>query len=156
GEVVGVAGVVGSGQLDLIQAVAGLQTPRTGRVLVDGIDITGQPGRARAAGVAYVPEDRAAEGLALGLPVATNAAAKDLWAMGSWRGIDRSALAAKSRQVMAHLNVTPAVSTAPVDSLSGGIRQRLLAGRELVGTPAVVLAGEPTRGLDPGARVAVA
>lgn len=156
GEVVGVAGVAGSGQLDLVQAVAGLSTPVSGRVLVDGADVTGAPGKARRAGVAYIPEDRAAEGLALELPVAVNAVAKDLRLVGSWKGIDRKAVENLAGRVVEHLGVRPATTTATVRRLSGGNQQRLLVGRELVREPTVVVAAEPTRGLDPGARAAVA
>jgi ABC-type uncharacterized transport system ATPase subunit len=155
GEVVGLAGVAGSGQLDLVQAVAGLCTPASGHVIIDGADVTGAPARATRAGVAYIPEDRAVDGLAMNLSVAANAVAKDLRQVGSWRGIDRRAVTELAGRVVGHLGVQPATTTAAVRRLSGGNQQRLLVGRELVRKPTVVVAAEPTRGLDPGARAAV-
>ena len=156
GEVVGIAGVAGSGQVDLVRAVAGLSVPLDGRIVVDGTDVAGAPAKARKAGVAYIPEDRAAEGLAMDLSLAVNAVAKDLRQVGSWKGIDNSAVRQLAGRAVEHLGVRPAVTKAAVRRLSGGNQQRLLVGRELAREPAVVMAAEPTRGLDPGARAAVA
>lgn len=155
GEIVGVAGVAGNGQGDLVAIAAGMQAPATGTVTVDGVDLFADPRRAREVGLAYIPEDRAADGLALGLPVWTNAVAKRTHEIGGWRGVDKGRVAHLTERMIARLGVRPARHEVAVQHLSGGNQQRLVIGRELDHEPAVVVAAEPTRGLDPGSARAV-
>jgi simple sugar transport system ATP-binding protein len=155
GEIVGVAGVAGNGQRELIDVAAGLQRPTDGSVLVDGNDVTGRPADAVAAGVAVIPDDRDHDALALQLPVWANAVAKRRDDIGSWRGLDRAAIDRLTDAAIVRLGVRPARRDVAVGTLSGGNRQRLVIGRELVEGTSVVLAAEPTRGLDPPSTAAV-
>lgn len=152
GEVVGVAGVAGNGQVELAETIAGLRAPTTGRVLVDGADVTAAgPRRARAAGLAYLPEDRLGSGLAPGLSIADNLALthrQPLWT-------DRGEAAARARDLMERFDVRATGPGAVTRSLSGGNVQKVLLARELAGgtdgdeATALVVAA-PTRGLDVG------
>jgi ABC-type uncharacterized transport system ATPase subunit len=154
GEVVGVAGVAGNGQDDLVRAIAGLLTPDAGEVLLDGRPVReGDPTVSRLLG--FVPEDRAADGLAAELPVWLNAVAKRTAEVGGWRGVDRRRVADIARRVIGRLGVVPASPALPAGALSGGNQQRLVLGRELDGAPPIVVASEPTRGLDPGSTLDV-
>jgi ABC-type uncharacterized transport system ATPase subunit len=149
GEVCGIAGVAGNGQRDLVAVLAGLQAPLAGTVVVDDIRIDGDAGAALRAGVAYVPEDRAADGLAMSMPVWANAVAKTSRKVSSWRGLDRDAIATAAERIIGHLSVRPHRPELAAGALSGGNQQRLVLGRELDGAPGVIVAAEPTRGLDP-------
>jgi len=155
GEIVGVAGVAGNGQRELVDSTAGLRHPTAGVVLVDDVDVTSRPADAVAAGVAVIPDDRDLDALALQLPVWSNAIVKRRTGIGSWRGLDRSAIDLFTDAVIARLGVRPARRDALVRTLSGGNRQRLVIGRELAGSPSVIVAAEPTRGLDPISAAAV-
>jgi general nucleoside transport system ATP-binding protein len=150
GEVLGIAGVAGNGQSELLAIVAGLRKPTAGTVQIDGRDVTGNPRAARRMGLAFVPEDRAADGLALGLPVWANAVAKRSNEVASWRGLDRAAIGAITDRAIRRLGVRPANHRIAAGSLSGGNQQRLVVGRELDTEPGVIVVAEPTRGLDPG------
>ena len=166
GQVTGIAAVAGSGQADLIGTVCGLARPEAGHVLVitDGaadddkvevVDIAGHPGRAARAGVALIPEDRERDAIAAELPVWTNAVAKRTDQIGRWFGIDRGRVRSITDRIIAALRVRPAGHDLAAGRLSGGNQQRLVIGRELDRAPTVVLAAEPTRGLDPGSALAV-
>lgn len=150
GEVLGIAGVAGNGQSELLATVAGLRKPAAGSVQIDGRDVTGNPRAARRLGLAFVPEDRAADGLALGLPVWANAVAKRTDEVRSRWGLDRAAIGAITDRAIRRLGVRPANHRIAAGSLSGGNQQRLVVGRELDTDPGVIVAAEPTRGLDPG------
>jgi simple sugar transport system ATP-binding protein len=149
GEIVGIAGVAGNGQRALTDAIAGLESPRTGAISVMGIDVSDAPPQKRfAAGLAYVPEDRLGVGLAPKLPVAENAV------MRAYRTLRRGPLlswrAAReySEQIVERFEVKVGRMDLPLASLSGGNLQRLLLGRELTSGPDVIVASQPTRGLD--------
>jgi simple sugar transport system ATP-binding protein len=149
-EVLGIAGVAGNGQAELLGAIAGLVEPTSGTVEINGRAVHGDPHAANAAGLAYIPEDRAVDGLALDLPIWANAVAKRHREVSRWKGLDRGSIAATTQRMIARLGVRPADPTAPAGKLSGGNQQRLVLGRELDGSPGVIVAAEPTRGLDPG------
>ena len=145
GEIVGVAGVAGNGQLQLAETLAGMRRPSAGRVVVNGVDTTGRgPRAARAAGLRYVPEDRLGTGLAPGLSIADNlqlTAPRPL--VASRRRADSEAIA-----IMTRFAVKARGPRDVVRRLSGGNVQKVLLGRELsVGAPVLVVAS-PTRGLD--------
>ncbi|HEY8524047.1 MAG TPA: ATP-binding cassette domain-containing protein [Acidimicrobiales bacterium] len=140
GEVLGVAGVAGNGQTDLVGLLAGRTAPESGEVAHP----VGGPGS-----VAYIPEDRARDALAAELPVWVNAVATRTHEIGSWRGLDRDRVAAITRRAIELLGVRPAAPDATAAHLSGGNQQRLVIGRELQLDPGLVVAAEPTRGLDP-------
>jgi general nucleoside transport system ATP-binding protein len=154
GEIVGIAGVAGNGQTELIEALIGLRAPDAGRVEIAGRDVTGlDVARHREAGLAYVPEDRAATGAAL------QASAADNLAMGFHRApplargalIDYRAIAARARSLIERFGIKIASPTQPVGSLSGGNLQKVVVARELAHDAPLLIAGQPTRGLDIGA-----
>jgi simple sugar transport system ATP-binding protein len=153
GEIVGIAGVAGNGQNELVRVLAGLVPPSEGtvRLTTEGAERS----RERSRVVAYVPEDRAADALAGDLAVWVNAVAKRTREVGDWRGVNRRKADAFTARVIERLGVRPAQPKLPASALSGGNQQRLVIGRELDGDPAVVLAAEPTRGLDPGSALDV-
>ena len=153
GEVVGFAGIEGNGQRSFLRALAGMSAAR-GRMRVDGgVLRLGRPSRMRRAGVIHLPGDRHREGVILALSVRENVA---LLALGkvAQGGIVRRA---RERPLVAaqieRLGVrTPSAETS-VSSLSGGNQQKVLFARALLGAPRVLLADEPTRGVDAGARI---
>jgi general nucleoside transport system ATP-binding protein len=155
GIVVGVAGVVGSGQADLADVLAGARAPDTGTVRLDGTQISGDPVAAWSNGVAVIPEDRERDALALELPVWCNSIAKQHGAIGPWHRVDRAKVSEICDRVIDRLRVKPARHDIAAGGLSGGNQQRLVIGRELDRQPSLVVASEPTRGLDPPSALAV-
>jgi len=149
GEIVGVAGVAGNGQRQLTDAIAGLESCLSGTITLLGDDLTTAPPRARfGAGLAYVPEDRLGVGLAPKLPITENAVMRD------YRQMSRGPILLweRAKEFSARLVEAFEVKVGRVEdrlaSLSGGNLQRLLLGRELSSSPKVVVASQPTRGLD--------
>jgi ribose transport system ATP-binding protein len=155
GEIVGLAGVVGNGQQELIRALAGLE-PHTGTIRVNGREVRiANPVQARKAGIAFVPADRQREGVFGSLSVRENAAATSLesYARGGLvlPSAERAAVAAQS----AALAVKTASPEAGVMTLSGGNQQKVVFARALLSEPDVLLCDEPTQGVDVGARVEI-
>jgi ABC-type uncharacterized transport system ATPase subunit len=151
GEIVGIAGVSGNGQRELAEAIAGLRQPSSGRVEIGGTDVTGRHPRAvRRSGLAYVPEERMRDAVIADFTVAENlmlvASADPPYAR---RGFLRSrAISRHCRQLVSEFDVrTPGLDT-PARNLSGGNIQKLVMARELSGSPKVLLAAQPTRGID--------
>ena len=154
GEIVGVAGVAGNGQSELVEALVGLRIPDGGAVRIAGRDVTSAGvAERRAAGIAYVPEDRALVGSAL------PASAADNLAMGFQRSapiargglINPAAMAKRAQDLISKFGVKIANERAPVGSLSGGNLQKVVVARELSHEAPVLIAEQPTRGLDIGA-----
>jgi simple sugar transport system ATP-binding protein len=158
GEIVGIAGVEGNGQSELIDAIIGTESPMTGSITLMGQDITRWPVRnRREAGIAYVPQDRTTEGLLLNSPLWENAAlghqTKPPFSKGWW--FDRKGARRRTEEIRTEFNVkTPNVDVA-AHALSGGNQQKLIVGREMTSDPAVLIAAHPTRGIDVGAQAAV-
>jgi ribose transport system ATP-binding protein len=155
GEIVGLAGVEGNGQREFLRALAGL-LPSSGQIRMAGQPVTGlTPARANARGIVHLPGDRHSEGAFLPLSVRENASALILSRLSRWGVVDRGADAARARQAVASLNVrTPSIES-PVASLSGGNQQKVVFARSLAADPAILLADEPTRGVDVGARMEI-
>lgn len=148
GEVVGIAGVAGNGQSELLDALAGLRPVAAGTVHLGGQDVTGAPPEARRArGLALVPEDRGDRGLVGDLSLAENLLLGRPEATPPWRRGGRRAAAA----LLEGEDVRPPDPDLPARALSGGNAQKLLVARELARSPRVLLAGQPTRGVDVGA-----
>ncbi len=154
GEIVGIAGVAGNGQSELVEALVGLRRPDGGRVEISGVDLSGADvERRRAAGVAYVPEDRAAVGSAL------TASASDNLAMGFHRMgplargpfVIPSAFAERARALIRRFAIRIPNERVSVGTLSGGNLQKVVVARELSHEAPVLIAEQPTRGLDVGA-----
>lgn len=150
GEIVGVAGVAGNGQDELVECVVGLRASRSGSVVVHGRDVSGSAVAARRdAGLAYISADRKREGLALQATLAENAIGgfhrRPLSRRG-WLSVKR--VADFVRVVLDKYSVRHDSTTAPARTLSGGNQQRLVVGRELTHAPVVLVAAQPTRGVD--------
>jgi ribose transport system ATP-binding protein len=152
GEIVGLAGVEGNGQREFIRALAGLE-PVHGEMTVGSRKVQmGDPIAVREAGTVYLPGDRHAEGLFLPLSVRENMAALVLHSLSRWGFISKSRESGLAADQIRALSVkTPSADT-QVGSLSGGNQQKVLFARSLACAPSVMLADEPTRGVDVGAR----
>ena len=148
-EIVGIAGVAGNGQRPLADAIAGLTPADAGRILVDGKDLTAAPPQLRnRAGLAYVPEDRLGVGLAPTMDVVENSMMRAYRRFTKRLFVDRGRAGEHADELVRDYDVKVGQMGAPLAGLSGGNLQRLLVGRELDGDPSVLIAAQPTRGLD--------
>jgi simple sugar transport system ATP-binding protein len=152
GEIVAVAGVEGNGQSELAETLAGLRPADAGSVTLAGADVTAASvAERRAAGLAYVPDDRYARGLARDATVAENLLMGSQGRFARRGLLDRRAVTARAERLAEAFDVrTPSVR-APVATLSGGNAQKVVIARELADPKPVVLACQPTRGIDVGA-----
>ncbi|MBN2229020.1 MAG: ABC transporter ATP-binding protein [Candidatus Thorarchaeota archaeon] len=157
GEIVGIAGVEGNGQTELVEALAGLRKPRQGRVFIEGIDITGRSVREiREAGISHIPEDRHARGLVLGFSIRDNLALGkhyiEPFATGPANAIlNFDSMADHSERLVDMYSIKISDIEASASTLSGGNQQKVVVARELSTNPKLILAAQPTRGLDVGA-----
>jgi simple sugar transport system ATP-binding protein len=151
GEILGVAGVAGNGQQEIEEALAGVRRIKAGRVRIAGEDVTGsQPRELKRAGVGVIPSDRHAWGLVLDMTLAENLS---LAAVPQGRFVRRGVLRwrsvrAHARALLEDFDVRPADPDAPAHALSGGNQQKLVLARELERQPRVLIAANPTQGLD--------
>jgi len=158
GEILGIAGVEGNGQHELVSAVVGTAHPSSGTISLSSDDITQWAVRQRReAGIAYVPQDRHHEGLLLDAPLWENAAlghqTKPPFAKGIW--VDRAGSIKRTEEIREIYDVrTPSVEVS-AHALSGGNQQKLILGREITSEPRLLIASHPTRGIDVGAQAAV-
>jgi simple sugar transport system ATP-binding protein len=158
GEVVGIAGVEGNGQTDLIDVILGLRPVDEGRIELGGEDIAGLSTRQRRErGVAYIPEDRHRRGLLLSSPLWENVMlghqTRPPFSRRGW--ISRKGAKERTEAVIADYDVrTPGTDVAGY-SLSGGNQQKLIVGREIESGPRLLLANHPSRGVDVGAQAAI-
>ena len=153
GEILGIAGVGGNGQSELAECVLGLREPTAGSITIGGADVAhDDPKRTRRRGVAYVPEDRRAEGLVLAFTVADNfILGKQDHAPFSKRGVlDDDAIRSNGDRLAKEFDVRPPNARAIVGNLSGGNQQKVVLGRELSEQPKLIVISQPTRGLDIG------
>lgn len=158
GQIVGVAGVAGNGQRELQEAIAGLRPVSGGSISIGGEDVTARGPRARLrAGLSYVPEDRLGTGLAKGMTLQENLVLKSYneaphsrFGIMSWR-----AVAATARRLVERFDVRGARAGMPVSLMSGGNLQKAILARELTRPHAVLVAAQPTRGLDLAAAATV-
>ncbi|MGI5453333.1 ABC transporter ATP-binding protein [Streptomyces sp. CA-249302] len=153
GEIVGIAGVAGNGQSELVEALAGLRPVVAGRVSLGGQDIThASAAERRAKGLAYVPEDRHAVGTAPAASVADNLAMGHHRTSLSSRGLlPPTAVRAHARKLVERFGIKASSTDVPASALSGGNLQKLLIGRELAHEAPLLLVEQPTRGVDIGA-----
>jgi simple sugar transport system ATP-binding protein len=159
GEIVGIAGIEGNGQSELIETLLGLRRPSAGSVVLNGEDVAGwSVRRIREAGVGYIPEDRHRRGLLLDAPLWENdmlgrQQQAPFVKRGFW--IDPKAAREHTRVMVERFDVrTPSVDV-PAHALSGGNQQKLIVGRELSSDISLLIAAHPSRGIDVGAQAAV-
>jgi ABC-type uncharacterized transport system ATPase subunit len=157
GEIVGVAGVEGNGQSELVNAIVGLQES-SGTVLLDGVDIANRSTRSRRdAGVGYIAEDRHKDGLVMPFMLWENAALghqhRPPYGKGPW--LDVAGAKAQTTAIVDEYDVrTPGINV-PAFTLSGGNQQKLVVGREMTADPKLLVAAHPTRGVDVGAQAVI-
>jgi ABC-type uncharacterized transport system ATPase subunit len=153
GEIVALAGVQGNGQTELAEALLGLRPVRSGTIRLDGSDITGvTPRQALRAGIAYIPEDRQLDGLVLDMSIADNLVL-DLHTVAPYarygaRNLD--AVRESGEQKLSDFDIRATSVETPVGTLSGGNQQKVVAARELSRPIRLLVAAQPTRGLDVG------
>ena len=151
GEVFGIAGVAGNGQKELVEALIGLRKPVKGKIKIRGRDVTGKtPADTMELGVAFIPEDRARLGVALGLSVAENLILRDYRRRPFRRGpfLDIGYIREWANKLVAEYGITTPSLDTPAGALSGGNVQRLILARELSRKPKLIIASHPTYGLD--------
>ncbi|MCL6554561.1 MAG: ATP-binding cassette domain-containing protein, partial [Firmicutes bacterium] len=154
GEIYVIAGVEGNGQSELAEALIGLRPLVSGRLMIRGQDVSRAGVRGiRALGVAHIPEDRHRRGLILPMEVWENLILGHHTRPVFGRGaiLDRAAITAFARERVARFDVRTPSLTTPVLALSGGNQQKVVVAREFGFDPAVLIASQPTRGLDIGA-----
>ncbi|MCQ4045497.1 ABC transporter ATP-binding protein [Streptantibioticus rubrisoli] len=155
GEVLGLAGVEGNGQAELVEAIMGMRDPDAGVITLDGADISHAPTRRRReSGIGYVPEDRHRHGLLLEAPLWENRILGHVTEKPNSKGalLDPNAARKDTERIVAEYDVrTPGIDVTAA-SLSGGNQQKLIVGREMSHHPKLLIAAHPTRGVDVGAQ----
>jgi simple sugar transport system ATP-binding protein len=158
GEILGIAGVEGNGQTELIEALAGLISPSqlSGKIMFENRDITHEGARLRRElRIAHIPEDRHRRGLLLEFDLAENSILGVHYRkpIVSYAGIllDSAAIRSRANEIIEGFDVRPANPDLPARSLSGGNQQKLIIGREFKVDPKLLLVSQPTRGVDIGA-----
>jgi general nucleoside transport system ATP-binding protein len=154
GEILGLAGVDANGQSELIDAIAGLRHVRSGRIVVDGKDMTHANAKHTLdAGVGHIPEDRHRRGLVLPFSLTENLALHAYRAAPNSRHgfLSLRAMVARARKLLQEFDVRGGTPSTPAGALSGGNQQKVVLAREIDGDPKVLIAAQPTRGLDVGA-----
>jgi general nucleoside transport system ATP-binding protein len=155
GEIVGLAGIDGNGQAELVEAIIGLRRPDSGKIFLHGVDVTTMSTRQRInTGMAHIPEDRHKHGLILDYTVQENLILKNYYLEPySRRGlIDWNYVYTHAEKVIKDFDVRSGQGAeTSARSLSGGNQQKAIVGREIDGNPDLLIAVQPTRGLDVGA-----
>jgi len=152
GEILGIAGVEGNGQTELIEAIAGLTPVAGGRVLLDGEDVTGLFVRQRGdAGLSHIPEDRHRRGLLLEYSVAENLVLGQQHRFQKGLALDRDRIGRNAGEQVRGYDIRPTDPELPARALSGGNQQKVVVAREMMRDFRVLLAAQPTRGVDVGA-----
>ncbi len=158
GEILGLAGVEGNGQAELVETVMGIRRPTSGSIRLAGVDMTTwDTRRRREAGIGYIPEDRHRHGLLLDSPLWENRIlghqTRPPAVHGAW--IDRAGARTDCTRIVEEYDVrTPGIDTV-ARALSGGNQQKLIIGREMSDEPSLLIAAHPTRGVDVGAQAAI-
>jgi rhamnose transport system ATP-binding protein len=156
GEIVGLAGLIGSGRSELAQAIFGVAPPESGTVEVEGQEVKiNRPEDAMALGVAYVPEDRQRQGLITAMTVGENIGMTRLGALKKGPFIDFKAEEVLARDYIDKLRIKTPHARQVVRNLSGGNQQKIVLGKWLATNPRVLIVDEPTRGIDVGARAEI-
>ena len=154
GTVLGIAGVEGNGQTELVEVITGLRPATGGRIALNGQDITGRsPRELREAGLAHIPEDRLERGVSVDASVEENLILDTFYRPPlSRRGwLVRSAIRDYARRLITDYEIATPDAETRTGSLSGGNMQKIVVAREIAGTPPLLIAAQPTRGVDVGA-----
>jgi simple sugar transport system ATP-binding protein len=158
GEIVGIAGVEGNGQTELVEAIMGLHALRAGTIQLGGEDIGGWTTRERRhRGIGWIPADRHRNGLLLAAPLWENVMLGHQdsrpFSHGQW--LDRAGAYERTEEIMREFDVRAPSADVAAHALSGGNQQKLVVGREMTSDPRLLIASHPTRGIDVGAQAAV-
>jgi simple sugar transport system ATP-binding protein len=154
GEIVGIAGVDGNGQRELVEAIVGLRKARSGSISLRGNDIThAGPAASIAAGVSFIPEDRQRRGLVLQFDITENLVLGDHTHPPVSHGgiLDRAAMSRLAKERIDAYDIRTPSANVAAENLSGGNQQKVVVAREIGRDPGLLVAGQPTRGLDVGA-----
>ena len=152
GEIIGIAGVEGNGQAEFAEAMYGSRPMSAGRIMLDGADVTRAPLlERRRAGLRYISFDRQREGLVLDFDAVENALLGDARSTTRTVGLDLATGRNRADDIAASFHIEPYDRAAPMRSYSGGTQQKFMVGRETAGSPKVIIACAPTRGVDVGA-----
>jgi simple sugar transport system ATP-binding protein len=154
GEIVGIAGVDGNGQTELIDALTGLRRPDAGRIELGGHDVTHDSVRGHfEAGIGHIPQDRQRRGLVLEFSIAENLALHDFRKEPASRlgWLFPRRLVERAKGLITEFDIRGGAAETPAGSLSGGNQQKVILAREINRDPRVLIAAQPTRGLDVGA-----
>ncbi|MFC2821683.1 MAG: ABC transporter ATP-binding protein, partial [Spirochaetales bacterium] len=156
GEILGIAGVDGNGQTELLYAVSGLSPVESGKIFLNGEDITNCTIRERIVkGLGHIPEDRQKHGLVSGMPVSENTVLKDFYTdryTGKFGVLNYGRIIEHSDKLIEQFDIRSGQgSFTPAGSLSGGNQQKVIVAREISLSPDVMIVAQPTRGLDVGA-----
>ena len=156
GEILGLAGLVGAGRTEVARAIYRANRVHSGTVTVTGeasaVTVTGSPRTAMRSGVLMIPESRKEQGLLLGRPVRENVTLSTLAQVSRAGMVQRGPERRTVREVLARVDARGGGQAVPAAALSGGNQQKLLFARSLLRTPRVLIADEPTRGVDVGAK----
>ena len=159
GEILGISGIDGSGQTELAEVICGVREPSTGRVIYCGEDITGLSiAKRKEQGIAFIPQDRHKDGLILGLSVEDNLLLgrqrKDEY-KASGKRLNRVAAKAHALTQISDFDIRTPTETQAASTLSGGNQQKIVVAREIGGDPRLIVADQPTRGVDVAAIAAI-
>jgi rhamnose transport system ATP-binding protein len=156
GEIVGVAGLVGSGRSETAQVIFGILTKDSGEVLVDGrpVDIK-SPSQAMKLGIAYVPEDRGTQGLVREMRIRENISMAILDSFTRFGFVNKRAERKVGDDMIEQLSIMATSSEQVVNKLSGGNQQKVVVGKWLASKPKMLIVDEPTRGVDVGAKAEI-
>lgn len=156
GEVLCIAGLVGSGRTELLRLIAGVDAADAGEVLVEGVVVAGgDPRRRIRAGLGLLPEERKRDGIIRHRPVTTNIALPAMRRFSRWGIIRRKMLAERAEALMRDVQLRPLDVSRPIGSFSGGNQQKAIIGRWLAADTRIFLFDEPTRGIDVGAKAEI-
>jgi ABC-type uncharacterized transport system ATPase subunit len=154
GEIVGVAGVEGNGQVELVECLTGLAPCDSGTVLINGVDVTNKtPREVRDTGVSHIPQDRMTLGVASRASIAENLISTryDKPPVKTGLLMNRKAIAEIAARAIDRFDIRTTSAAQPVSTLSGGNIQKVVVGREFSTSPTLIIADQPTRGIDVGA-----
>ena len=149
GEILGIAGVSGNGQVELANIVSGIQSNFDGKVTIKGQDVTEKGVRARKKlNLSYIPENRLGVGLAPGVSILDNSVVREYFSASYGPHLSKNKMVNYLNLLVKEFSIKTGEPKAEISTLSGGNMQKLLMGRELISNPEVIVAAQPTRGLD--------